>query len=163
MSQSALLYQIPVSLHKMVSDRIMNIVNGKDPDMITGLQIFLLSVHLIHSLCLIDVCAAVVAEIPCYEWRLTLPSCYLSFSNLSLLQERHTAQDWALKPIQKMHKKPPKKNFGPYCGQSMRTLNSRPKKRDGCWDSFIKATQRFLFSTLAIDCPVSTCCSSDIY
>ncbi|XP_039989784.1 DEP domain-containing protein 7 isoform X1 [Xiphias gladius] len=30
------LFKIPVSLHKMVSDRIMNIVKGKDPDMITG-------------------------------------------------------------------------------------------------------------------------------
>ncbi|KAE8297238.1 DEP domain-containing protein 7 [Larimichthys crocea] len=30
------LFKIPVSLHKMVSDRIMNIVNGKDPNMITG-------------------------------------------------------------------------------------------------------------------------------
>ncbi|KAL6113209.1 depdc7 [Pungitius sinensis] len=30
------LFKIPVSLHKMVSDRIMNIVKGKDPDVITG-------------------------------------------------------------------------------------------------------------------------------
>ncbi|XP_053275663.1 DEP domain-containing protein 7 isoform X1 [Pleuronectes platessa] len=30
------LFKIPVSLHKMVSDRITNIVKGKDPDMITG-------------------------------------------------------------------------------------------------------------------------------
>lgn len=30
------LFKIPVSLHKMVSDRIMNIVKGKDPNMITG-------------------------------------------------------------------------------------------------------------------------------
>ncbi|XP_023251013.1 DEP domain-containing protein 7 isoform X1 [Seriola lalandi dorsalis] len=30
------LFKIPVSLHKMVSDRIVNIVKGKDPDMITG-------------------------------------------------------------------------------------------------------------------------------
>ncbi|XP_030577605.1 DEP domain-containing protein 7 [Archocentrus centrarchus] len=30
------LFKIPVSLHKMVSDRIMNIVKGKDPDMLTG-------------------------------------------------------------------------------------------------------------------------------
>ncbi|XP_049418813.1 DEP domain-containing protein 7 [Epinephelus fuscoguttatus] len=30
------LFKIPVSLHKMVSDRIMNIVTGKDPDVITG-------------------------------------------------------------------------------------------------------------------------------
>ncbi|KAF0043286.1 hypothetical protein F2P81_004623 [Scophthalmus maximus] len=30
------LFKIPVSLHKMVSDRIMNIVKGKDPDTITG-------------------------------------------------------------------------------------------------------------------------------
>ncbi|KAM7015647.1 DEP domain-containing protein 7 isoform 1-T4 [Tautogolabrus adspersus] len=30
------LFKIPVSLHKMVSDRIMNIVKGKDPDMIAG-------------------------------------------------------------------------------------------------------------------------------
>uniref|UniRef100_A0A3B4GM16 DEP domain-containing protein 7 n=1 Tax=Pundamilia nyererei TaxID=303518 RepID=A0A3B4GM16_9CICH len=34
------LFKIPVSLHKMVSDRITNIVKGKDPDMLTGLQIF---------------------------------------------------------------------------------------------------------------------------
>ncbi|XP_029353663.1 DEP domain-containing protein 7 isoform X2 [Echeneis naucrates] len=31
------IFKIPVSLHKMVSDRVMNIVEGKDPDMITGL------------------------------------------------------------------------------------------------------------------------------
>ncbi|CAN9506992.1 unnamed protein product [Ophioblennius macclurei] len=31
------LFKIPVSLHKMVSDRIINIVKGKDPDLITGL------------------------------------------------------------------------------------------------------------------------------
>ncbi|KAM9410675.1 DEP domain-containing protein 7 [Pholidichthys leucotaenia] len=31
------LFKIPVSLHKMVSDRIMNIVKGKDPDLITGM------------------------------------------------------------------------------------------------------------------------------
>ncbi|XP_034731033.1 DEP domain-containing protein 7 [Etheostoma cragini] len=30
------LFKIPVSLHKMVSDRIMNIVKGKDPDVTTG-------------------------------------------------------------------------------------------------------------------------------
>lgn len=36
----SLFHQIPVSLHKMVSDRIMNIVKGKDPDTITGLHIF---------------------------------------------------------------------------------------------------------------------------
>ncbi|KAK9542655.1 hypothetical protein VZT92_000498 [Zoarces viviparus] len=30
------LFKIPVSLHKMVSDRITNIVKGKDPDVITG-------------------------------------------------------------------------------------------------------------------------------
>ncbi|XP_060924817.1 DEP domain-containing protein 7 [Limanda limanda] len=30
------LFKIPVSLHKMVSDRITNIVKGKDPDIITG-------------------------------------------------------------------------------------------------------------------------------
>ncbi|XP_067343498.1 DEP domain-containing protein 7 isoform X1 [Channa argus] len=30
------LFKIPVTLHKMVSDRLMNIVKGKDPDMITG-------------------------------------------------------------------------------------------------------------------------------
>ncbi|XP_035507615.1 DEP domain-containing protein 7 [Morone saxatilis] len=30
------LFKIPVSLHKMVSDRITNIVKGKDPNMITG-------------------------------------------------------------------------------------------------------------------------------
>uniref|UniRef100_A0A3B4VF04 DEP domain-containing protein 7 n=1 Tax=Seriola dumerili TaxID=41447 RepID=A0A3B4VF04_SERDU len=30
------LFKIPVSLHKMVSDRIVNIVKGKDPDMITS-------------------------------------------------------------------------------------------------------------------------------
>ncbi|XP_074522343.1 DEP domain-containing protein 7 [Halichoeres trimaculatus] len=30
------LFKIPVSLHKMVSDRIMNIVKGQDPDMIAG-------------------------------------------------------------------------------------------------------------------------------
>ncbi|XP_026025881.1 DEP domain-containing protein 7 [Astatotilapia calliptera] len=30
------LFKIPVSLHKMVSDRITNIVKGKDPDMLTG-------------------------------------------------------------------------------------------------------------------------------
>ncbi|XP_069029697.1 DEP domain-containing protein 7 [Embiotoca jacksoni] len=30
------LFKIPVSLHKMVSDRIINIVKGKDPDMMTG-------------------------------------------------------------------------------------------------------------------------------
>ncbi|XP_070689644.1 DEP domain-containing protein 7 [Pempheris klunzingeri] len=30
------LFKIPVSLHKMVSDRITNIVKGKDPDTITG-------------------------------------------------------------------------------------------------------------------------------
>ncbi|XP_008285304.1 DEP domain-containing protein 7 [Stegastes partitus] len=30
------LFKIPVSLHKMVSDRIMNIMTGKDPDMMTG-------------------------------------------------------------------------------------------------------------------------------
>nr|XP_020471328.1 DEP domain-containing protein 7 [Monopterus albus] len=30
------LFKIPLSLHNMVSDRIMNIVKGKDPDMITG-------------------------------------------------------------------------------------------------------------------------------
>ncbi|XP_072236516.1 DEP domain-containing protein 7 [Leuresthes tenuis] len=30
------LFKIPASLHKMVSDRILNIVNGKDPDVITG-------------------------------------------------------------------------------------------------------------------------------
>ncbi|XP_028257237.1 DEP domain-containing protein 7 [Parambassis ranga] len=30
------LFKIPVSLHKMVSDRVMNIVRGKDPDIITG-------------------------------------------------------------------------------------------------------------------------------
>lgn len=30
------LFKIPVSLHKMVSDRIVNIVKGKDPDVITG-------------------------------------------------------------------------------------------------------------------------------
>ncbi|XP_075966149.1 DEP domain-containing protein 7 [Anarhichas minor] len=30
------LFKIPVSLHKMVSDRIMHIVKGKDPDVITG-------------------------------------------------------------------------------------------------------------------------------
>ncbi|XP_020512282.1 DEP domain-containing protein 7 [Labrus bergylta] len=30
------LFKIPVSLHKMVSDRIMNLVKGKDPDTIAG-------------------------------------------------------------------------------------------------------------------------------
>ncbi|XP_041850506.1 DEP domain-containing protein 7 [Melanotaenia boesemani] len=30
------LFKIPASLHKMVCDRIINIVNGKDPDAITG-------------------------------------------------------------------------------------------------------------------------------
>ncbi|KAM9860652.1 DEP domain-containing protein 7 isoform 2-T2 [Aulostomus maculatus] len=30
------LFKIPVSLHKMVSDRIINILNGKDTDMMTG-------------------------------------------------------------------------------------------------------------------------------
>ncbi|XP_036952731.1 DEP domain-containing protein 7 isoform X2 [Acanthopagrus latus] len=30
------LFKIPVSLHKMVSDRIMNIMKGKDPDVVTG-------------------------------------------------------------------------------------------------------------------------------
>lgn len=30
------LFKIPVSLHKMVSDRVMNIVKGKDPDMMTA-------------------------------------------------------------------------------------------------------------------------------
>ncbi|XP_029001265.1 DEP domain-containing protein 7 [Betta splendens] len=30
------LFKIPVTLHKMVSDRLKNIVKGKDPDMITG-------------------------------------------------------------------------------------------------------------------------------
>ncbi|XP_026233893.1 DEP domain-containing protein 7 [Anabas testudineus] len=30
------LFKIPFTLHKMVSDRIMNIVKGKDPDVITG-------------------------------------------------------------------------------------------------------------------------------
>lgn len=32
--------QIPVSLHKLVSDRIMNIIKGNDPNTTTGLQIF---------------------------------------------------------------------------------------------------------------------------
>lgn len=35
--------QIPVSLHKLVSDRIMNIIKGNDPNTTTGLQIFPLS------------------------------------------------------------------------------------------------------------------------
>lgn len=43
-------HQIPVSLHKMVSDRITNIVKGKDPDMLTGLQILTPhSHHCVHS------------------------------------------------------------------------------------------------------------------
>lgn len=36
-----LFQQIPVSLHKLVSDRIVNIIKGKDPNTTTGLQIFL--------------------------------------------------------------------------------------------------------------------------
>lgn len=91
------------------------------------------------------------------------PFIHLGFSNLSLLQDQHTAQESVQIPIQKMHKKPLKRNFGPYSGQSTRILNSPPKKRDDCWDSFIKDTQRSLFSTLEVDCPVSTCCYSDIY
>lgn len=31
-----LTHQIPVSLHQLVSNRIMNVVKGKDPDMATG-------------------------------------------------------------------------------------------------------------------------------
>lgn len=46
-------HQIPVSLHKMVSDRIMNIVKGKDPDMITGLQI-LLCISSPYTFCLFN-------------------------------------------------------------------------------------------------------------
>lgn len=90
-------------------------------------------------------------------------SLHFCFSNLSLQQDQHTAPEWALRPIQKMHKKPPKKNFGHYSRQSTRTPNSPPKRRGGCWGSSTKATQRFLFNTLEIDCTVSTWCYSDIY
>lgn len=58
--------QIPVSLHKLVSDRIMNIIKGKDPNMATGLQIFL---FLYSS----GVCVTTLVEIPFHDWR-TLPS-----------------------------------------------------------------------------------------
>lgn len=33
-----LTHQIPITLQKAVNERIINIMNGKDPDTITGLQ-----------------------------------------------------------------------------------------------------------------------------
>lgn len=66
--------QIPVSLHKLVSDRIMSIMKGNDPNVTTGLPI-LLSLHVAFAL----------AAVP-----LTVPgqlSCLLSLRRLSVLHE----------------------------------------------------------------------------
>lgn len=67
---SVFFHQIPVSLHKMVSDRITNIVKGRDPDAIAGLQNLHWSrsywfVHLVLSMNLNSLCVFTAGSTYC--------------------------------------------------------------------------------------------------
>lgn len=119
-----LTHQIPVSLHQLVSSRLMNMVNGKDPDMATGSNIWVFPLFF------------QVFETSAPLMKFSCP------------QVPRTAAGSAPRPIQNSVKRPPKRNSGPCCGRSTRTPNSPPRRRGVCWDSFTKATRRSLFSTL---------------